>query len=108
MIELAGRHLLSILKSAPKIRYSEYFYDGSDETHERLMEALGLEDDWYYSAEALVDDAAGQLDTMGLVTVTMLEETMADGEQDYEIALTEKGKTLIASGKVPAFHGIDH
>jgi hypothetical protein len=107
MIERAGRYLLSILKDTPRIQYSEYFYDGSDAMHEQLMEALGLEDDWY-SAEGLVDDAAGQLEIMGLVEITMLKETMADGEQDYVIALTDNGKKSAASGEIPSFRGIDH
>ena len=106
MIEQAGRYLLNLLQHSPAIRYSEHFYDATDETHQRLQDALGLEDDWY-SPELLIDVAAEQLAAMGLVDITWLDEKMADGEADSLIRLTEKGKKHSASGKVPVLHGVD-
>lgn len=98
-IEQAGTHLLGLLKVEGRVRYSR-FYDGSDETHGELKKALGIEDDddWY-CPERLVDLAAWQLEVGGIVTLTTLDDLLADGEQDYLIELTDRGRSFIERGE---------
>lgn len=91
-IERAGAHLLSVLRAEQSVCYSR-FYDGGDETHDLLCRALGLENDWY-SAETLMDEAAAQLADAGVVAIVSLSQVLADGQQDYRITLTDKGRAL--------------
>ena len=104
-IERAARYLLSLFEHTPQIRYSEHFYDGTEETGEALRDALGLEDGWY-SPELLVDVAASQLQAMGVVETKPLDERMADGEPDCEIRITDKGKAYTTGCKLPRFHDV--
>jgi hypothetical protein len=104
LIERAGLHLLSILQTDNSVRFSR-FYDGSEETSDLLCQALSLDDDWY-SAEFLVDIAAEQLRSVGIVTITSLPDLLDDEEHDYTIALTEKGRSFFRSRNVFHFYEV--
>lgn len=102
----AGKHLMEVLAAeGGKVRYSR-FYDGKDEKHEELMKALGLDSDWV-SPELLMDESIGLLEKAGFVTTTFLSEKLADGEPNYEIALTVAGWELARSGKTLQFPDIE-
>src|SRR6266496_3402943 len=101
-IQGAGKYLLDRLLEAPKLPYST-FYDGTDATHEQLTEAVGLEDDGWYSPEHLVDLAAYELEEQGIVSIQELTSKLADGENDYLIELTAEGRKKILSGFVPRY-----
>jgi hypothetical protein len=105
MTRKAGDHLLSLLKAEGSVPYSR-FYDGEDVTHDRLREALGLEDDWY-SPEVLMDVAAAQFEKAGLVTIEPLAAKLADDEQDYRISLTDEGRAFLASSKPFPYRDVD-
>jgi hypothetical protein len=104
-IQQAGLYLLSVLRADKSVRYSR-FYDGRDETHDLLCQALGLNDDWY-SAEVLMDVAADELCNAGIITIASLPELMSDGEHDYTITLTDEGKSFLRSRKAFRFHDVD-
>lgn len=93
LIETAAKHVLSLLKGQESLRYSQHFYDGTDETHDKLMRALGLDDDWY-SAEGLVDLAIVQLEEQGVVECKQLESKLSDGEADFLIMWAKGGKQI--------------
>jgi hypothetical protein len=100
-VERAGLYLLGLLKSEGRVRYSR-FYDGTDETYEAIIRAMGYpeEGDSYLPEcpEHLIDLAAWQLETGGIVKITPLAEKLADGEQDYTIELTEEGRQFLERG----------
>ncbi len=104
-IQQAGDYLLSILRAEPSVRYSR-FYDGRDETHEALCQAIGLENEWY-SPEVLMDEAVDQLHSAGFVTIEFLQERLADEEPDYTITLTTLGKSFIRYRRAFRFHDVD-
>lgn len=91
LIETAAKHVLARLRERGELRYSDEFYDGSDEMHEALMRALGLDDDWY-SAEGLIDLALCQLEEQGVVERDELDSKLADGEADFVIRWAEGGE----------------
>ena len=99
----AGAYVLKLLKENGSLRYNENFYfDGKEEPLERVRVAMGFTDedpeDTSYPP-ILVDWAVGQMERKGLVVTEHLPVTMADGEPDYTITLTEKGKEFLASGR---------
>ena len=96
LIEAAAKHLLSILHSESPIRYSR-FYDGSDKTSQRLADAIGLEPKsrGWYSVEHIIDLAVYELEKQGVVKTRFLDERLMDGEPDYEIILTSRGKEAL-------------
>ena len=104
LIERAGNHLLDRLFDAIKLPYST-FCDGSVESHKRLCDVLGLEDD-RYSAEGLIDLAVGQLEEQGIVVVQQLSSKLADGENDYLIEFTEDGLGRISADFVPSYRDV--
>lgn len=93
LIERAAKYLLSLLHEQDQLQYSKAIYDGSDEKHEELMRALGLEND-QYSAEGLVDLAASQLEEQGILKCETLESRLADGENDFLIKWAEGGDRI--------------
>ena len=94
----ASKHVLNVLKEKTTIRYSDHYYDGTTELHERVAKEMGFEETYHDEFPILVDIAVGQLEREGLVATEILTETMSDGEPDYTITLTEAGKAFVARG----------
>lgn len=105
LIEQAARHLLAVLQTQGSILYSS-FYDGSEEANARLCEGIGIsvEDGEWYSAEALIDNAAAQLEQQGIVELEWLEARLVDDEQDYRITLTDAGRSALETGTQLSFY----
>ena len=108
MTKMAGDYLLSILVEEITVPYSR-FYDGSDETREKLRIGIGMSEsdaDWY-SIELMMDLAADRFAKMGIVEIRPREDKLADGEKNYDIVLTEKGCQFIADAKEYKFPDLD-
>jgi hypothetical protein len=108
VLKTAGDYLLSVLKKESVIRYSR-FYDGTDQTRQRLLEGMGIiekDADWY-CAEALIDDAVILFGHIGVVEQRLLDAKLADGHPDYEIVLTDDGRTFVAQGTAYEFPDIE-
>ena len=98
LIEQAARYLLTVLLENRSILFSR-FYDGTDETKARICEGIGISvEDGEWSAEALIDNAAPQLEQQGIVELTWLETRLVDDEPDYRITLTDAGRMALKSG----------
>lgn len=98
-IEKPGEYVLSLLRESPSIIYSKHFFDGTEELQKRIVREMELDEDLADQVACLVDIAVWQLADQGLVTTTKLEEFMTDGEHDYRIELTEKGRALLADSR---------
>lgn len=96
VIEMGAKHLLSLLAMESLVRYSR-FYDGSEETSLKLEEAIGIEEECrgWYCAEIIMDFAIHQLAEQGIVESKELDEKLADGQKDYEVYLTPRGKQAL-------------
>ncbi len=84
----AKDHLLDILKSEGRVRYTR-FYDGTVETEDLMRCVCGLNED-DDSAEILMDDVVWDLRKAGVVRTTELSEELSDGNKDYLIELIKK------------------
>ena len=93
LIERAAHHILELLSKHNELVYSEHFYDGSDAVHEKLMAAIGLDDDWY-SAEGLVDLAAGQLKVQQIGVKVMSQKVNCCGGN-----LAQRGPNRLLTGE---------
>lgn len=92
-IEKGAKYLLSILAQESPVRYSR-FYDGSEDTSQKLADGIGIEEeckDWY-CAERIIELAVYELSEQGIVETRKLDELLTDGERDYEIILTARGR----------------
>lgn len=101
--EKAARYLVKVLeKKGGKVHYSE-FYDGTEETEERLSAGTGIID----GAEHVMDDVAAEMEAQGYVRLIWHQgEELADGEPAYSIELTGKGCMMLKAGKFPAFRDL--
>jgi hypothetical protein len=98
MIKKAGDYLLSILIAEPTIRYSR-FYNGTKKAASKIRKGMKFTDsDDFYSAEILIDLAVVVLRERGVVVTRELAARLPDGNNDYEIKLTNKGRRRIDSG----------
>lgn len=100
-IQKAADHLLRVLLEQKTVRYSESYYDGSDEQESRLVEEMGLDPSlgsWGPSPAILIDQAVWQLENLGWVEVDELDDRLCDGEQDYSIELTRLGRRELVNG----------
>lgn len=72
----------------------------------RICQGIGIsvEDGEWYSAEALIDNAAAQLEQQGIVELTWLETRLVDDEQDYRITLTDSGRSALQARTQLSFH----
>ena len=101
-----GNYILSLLRANPSLRYSEHFYDGTDELCDRVAAAMGLDQGDADLMPILVDIAVGQMESQGIVNTTQLPEKMSDGENDYLIEPTEQGQNHIESGSPLQFRDL--
>lgn len=108
IIELGAKHLLSVLASESSIRYSR-FYDGSEETSRQLEDAIGLDPEsrGWYSVEHIIDLAVYELSEQGIVGTNNLDETLVDGEPNYEIFLTARGKQALVRNERLRFWDVE-
>lgn len=93
-LKQAGDHLLGILGRESTICYSRVYSETVDPA--ALARECGLDEN---DAHVLIEYAAGQLERAGLVAFAPLEQELIDGEKDYTIALTERGRDFLAAGK---------
>lgn len=96
-LERARAHLLEILAGEGAVWYSR-FYNRNPDPEAELRALFGLEHEWE-SAAVTVDQAVWKLHQAGLVTTTDLPERLMDGESDYLIELTEKGRAAVAESR---------
>ena len=101
--EKAARYLVKVLEAkGGKVHYSE-FYDGTEETGERLCAATGIID----GAEHVIDDVAAEMEEQGYVRLIWHQgEELADGEPAYSIELTGKGCMMLKAGRFPKFRDL--
>ena len=104
LITSAAEYLLDILLVEESVLYSR-FYDGTDETREKLIKGIGItpEDADWYGVEGVMDLVAGLLEREGCVRLVPLAEELADGEPAYRIDLLEDGRKALKDGKLPRF-----
>ena len=96
-LELARAHLMEILAGEGTVRYSRFYNPNPDpEAGLRVLFGLERESD---SAAVLMDDAVWDLKQAGLVTTADLPERLMDGNPDYLIELTEKGRSAVAEDR---------
>lgn len=108
-IEKAGLYLLGILDKKHQVNY-DFFYDGTDEKHYHLCEAIGINDnetDDTDIVEILLDIAAAELNKFGIVSITQLEGKLFDEEPNYQIKLTDQGRNIIRNKKKIDFYSTD-
>lgn len=112
-IRATGLYLLEVLKAEKAVNYSR-FYNEAPETEERLIaDVLPFVSDSEYctdedlreEAHVMLDFAAWQLEDLGMVRITFLDETLIDGEHDFRIELKEKGMRVLEEGLRFRFHG---
>lgn len=105
-IENAAKYLLSTLQAREFVDYSE-FYDGTDETAERLRQAVEGDDDGdSQSPELMLDLAVDQLEGQGIVEREWLDSQLADGEQNYRISWAKGGRQK-AEATALSFHDVE-
>jgi hypothetical protein len=93
----AGDYLLGILKAEGSVPFSRFYNDDTD--YAALAKAAGVDESYEDHAHILIEFAAGQIEAAGLVSFTQLEATLIDGERDYAITLTDKGRSFLVSGQ---------
>jgi hypothetical protein len=91
-----GAYLLSLLAAEGSVRFSRFYNDDTD--YAALAAAAGVNESDADHAHVLIEFAAGQFETAGLVLFTPLGEKLIDGERDYLISLTDSGRALVAGG----------
>ena len=105
-IRATGLYLLEVLRAEKVVRYSR-FYNATPGTDESLAtgampfvvnnECCDAED-LLEERHVMLDFAAWQLEDLGIVRITFLDEALIDGERDYQIELTERGAQVLAEG----------
>jgi len=105
-IERVALYLIELLQEKGSVSY-DFFYDGTDETHEKLNKRLGFSNEGDQIAEALLDFAIFDLKGMGIVKTIQLKSKLADGEFNYRTTLTNEGKEIIKSGKKLEFRDFE-
>jgi hypothetical protein len=100
-----GEYLLGILKAEGAVRFSRFYNEDTD--YARLAEDAGIGESDVEHAHVLIEFAAQQLERLGIVSFTTLPDTLIDGDHDYTIELTEKGRLVITEGKPIGFRAMD-
>jgi hypothetical protein len=115
-IRATGKYLLEVVKAEKTVRYSR-FYNEAPETSKRLVngalpfirdleacDATDLEEEGH----VMLDYAAWQLEDLGIVRLTFLDERLIDEEPDFQIELTETGAHVLADGLAFRFRHPDY
>lgn len=100
-----GEYLLGILKVEGTVRFSR-FYNG-DTDYAKLAQEAGIDEADEEQAHVLVEFAAQQLERFGIASFATLPDKLIDGEHDYAIELTEKGRLFVAEGRKIGFRDMD-
>lgn len=101
--EKASKYIFECLKGKDYLDF-DFFYDGTEKTGQKNIEALGGE---YDNATAIIDITIIQLNSMGVIEIEELEEKLADGEYNFRIRLTEKGKRVLNNEIKLEFRDLD-
>lgn len=101
----AGEYLLGILRAEGSVRFSRFYNDDTD--YAKVAADAGIDEDDADHAHILIEFAADQLKRFGIVSYTTLPDRLIDGEQDYLIELTAKGKERVATGPAIVFCDMD-
>lgn len=101
-IRPGGDHLLSLLAREGAVPYSRFY--GEDVDIEALAAETGLDAD---HAHVLIEFAAGQLERAGIVACTPLPARLLDGEGDYSIVLTDRGRAFLAERRRFRYRDMD-
>jgi hypothetical protein len=109
-IRATGLYLLEVLKTEKAVCYSR-FYNAAPGTEERLAAgALPFvenpegcnADELREEGHGMLDDAAWQLEDLGVVRIIFLDDLLIDGEPDFAIHLTERGSAPLPRAWVSA------
>ena len=106
----AGAYLLGILNEEGPVPYSRFYNQDTD--YAALAAAIAVHGDADDEIDEdhvhiLIEFAAGQLEAADIVSFTQLEPRLIDGEQDYQITLTDKGRAFLAGGKPFRYRDMD-
>ena len=115
-IRATGLYLLEVLKSEKVVRYSRFYNDtpGSDKNLAAVVMPFVVDhescdaEDLCEEGHVMLEFAAWQLEDLGIVRTLPLDETLIDGERDYRIELTEKGRHVLAEGLRFHFRGPEY
>jgi len=92
-------HLLYVLRTQEELCYVR-----ADGRHsEALVYAAGVDSAWHWP-EALIHQAAEELERAGIVQVRVLHKTPDDSQPTYRIAVTAEGRAFLRSGKTFRCH----
>lgn len=100
-----GAYLLGVLRAEGAVPFSRFYNAETD--YAALASAAGIDESDADHAHVLIEFAAGQLGDAGLVSFNELPDELIDGERDYRIELTEKGKRFVAAGGNFRFRDMD-
>jgi hypothetical protein len=100
-----GAYLLGILRAEGAVPFSRFYNTETD--YAALAAAAGIGEPDEEHAHVLIEFAAGQLEHAGLVSFANLPDELIDGERDYRIELTEKGKRFVEAGRAFRFRDMD-
>ncbi len=109
LILKAARFLLNELNESETVCYSKY-YDGEEKTNESLRIEMEIkEGEFSYDLPywCLIDFAVIQLNEQGIVDVTDLKSFLLDGEHDYSITITVKGKKVLSEKAQYQIHDVE-
>ena len=103
-LKSAAQYAVELMSgSDDPIRYSAAIYDGEEELSVKLQELIGLREG---EAECVFDVALGILEDKGYVRIEKNGGTLFDGEKDFDVSLTEKGKQMVRSGELSVFQDV--
>lgn len=105
MVQPGGDYLLGLLKQKGSIRFSFIYNKNTD--YKALAAEAGIDESYVDHAHILIEFAADQLVRAGIVSYTTLPEKLIDGERDYLIELTEKGKSFVESEAAFRYRDMD-
>jgi hypothetical protein len=103
-IKNAANHLLDILKNESLVNFSR-FYDGTEETDNKMAKIIGTED-----ASVAMDCAIIQLIDQRIVKTKKAIDILGEdacGYEGHNIILTDFGKGQLAAGAKLQFVGMD-